>query len=214
MRRCPGTSAGERHSRQHGTTSSYSGEHHRRDGLAQDRGSVVAPVHHLPAPPPRRARRPDPRKALREQLAVRYVKVTEYQARGVVHFHAVIRLDQQGDTYQPPDPSWTADLLCEAIGQAAAAVVLAVAPEPGQAVRALTFGPQTDTRPVRPGPALPATGTALPGQAVANYIAKIRHQDPHRHRSPGAAHQAAGRHRPSGLPPALQADDDHRLAAH
>ena len=46
-------------------------------------------------------------KAFREQLAVRYVKVTEYQARGVVHFHAVIRLDQQGDTYQPPGPSWT-----------------------------------------------------------------------------------------------------------
>ncbi len=111
-------------------------------------------------------------KAFREQLAVRYVKVTEYQARGVVHFHAVIRLDQPGDAYQPPGPFWTADLLCEAIDQAAAAVVLAVAPEPGPHAVVLTFGPQTDTRPVRPGPALPATGTALPGQAVANYIAK------------------------------------------
>ena len=111
-------------------------------------------------------------KAFREQLAVRYVKVTEYQARGVVHFHAVIRLDHAGDDYQPPGPFWTADLLCQAIEQAAAAVVLAVALGPGQPGRALTFGPQTDTRPIRPGPALPATGTALPGQAVANYIAK------------------------------------------
>jgi hypothetical protein len=111
-------------------------------------------------------------KAFREQFAVRYVKVTEYQARGVVHFHAIIGLDQQGDTYQPPGPSWTPDLLCEAIDQAAAAVVLAVAPEPGQPPVTLTFGPQTDTRPIRPGPALPATGAALPGHAVANYIAK------------------------------------------
>ena len=62
--------------------------------------------------------------------------------------------------------------MCEAIGQAAAAVVLAVAPGTGQPPVMLTFGPQTDTRPIRPGPALPATGTALPGHAVANYIAK------------------------------------------
>jgi len=111
-------------------------------------------------------------KAFREQLAVRYVKVTEYQARGVVHFHAVIRLDQAGDAYQPPGPFWTADLLAQAIDQAAATVVLAVAPEPGQPAAMLAFGPRTDTRPIRPGSALPATGTVLPGQAVANYIAK------------------------------------------
>ena len=51
-------------------------------------------------------------------------------------------------------------------------MVLAVAPGTGAPPVILTFGPQTDTRPIRPGPALPATGTALPGQAVANYIAK------------------------------------------
>ena len=33
----------------------------------------------------------------RSMLEVRYVKVTEYQARGVVHFHAVIRLDAARD---------------------------------------------------------------------------------------------------------------------
>jgi hypothetical protein len=41
-------------------------------------------------------------KALRALVRVRYVKVAEYQARGVVHFHAVIRLDATGDGYQPP----------------------------------------------------------------------------------------------------------------
>ena len=40
----------------------------------------------------------------RDLLKIRYVKVAEYQARGVVHFHAVIRLDAAGDDYQPPCP--------------------------------------------------------------------------------------------------------------
>ena len=36
-------------------------------------------------------------KRLRALVRIRYVKVAEYQARGVVHFHAVIRLDAPGD---------------------------------------------------------------------------------------------------------------------
>jgi hypothetical protein len=111
-------------------------------------------------------------KALRAVLRIRYVKVAEYQARGVVHFHAVIRLDAPGDTYQPPPARFTAAMLCDAIGQAAAAVTLTTGPA-GPAVR-LTFGaPQgTDVRPIRQGGDLPGTGQALSGQAVANYIAK------------------------------------------
>jgi hypothetical protein len=104
---------------------------------------------------------------LRDLAAIRYVKVAEYQARGVVHFHAVIRLDAPGEDYQPPPARFTADLLCDAISQAAAAVF--VHASGGQTVR---FGAQTDTRPVRHDPVLPGTGQALSGQAVANYIAK------------------------------------------
>ncbi len=44
-------------------------------------------------------------RAFRELATVRYVKVAEYQARGIVHFHAVIRLDTPGGDYQPP-PGW------------------------------------------------------------------------------------------------------------
>ena len=65
-------------------------------------------------------------KTLHDQLSIRFVKVAEYQGRGVVHFHAVMRLDAPGDDYQPPPGFYTADLLCDAIGQAAAAVALAV----------------------------------------------------------------------------------------
>jgi hypothetical protein len=107
---------------------------------------------------------------LRRQARVRYVKVAEYQARGVVHFHAVIRLDAPGDTYQPPPPRFTADLLCDAIGQAANAVFLTTGPE--QPAYTLRFGSQTDARPVRHSDDLPGTGHALSAHAVANYIAK------------------------------------------
>jgi hypothetical protein len=109
-------------------------------------------------------------KALRTVVRIRFVKVAEYQARGIVHFHAVIRLDAPGDAYQPPPGRYTAALLCDAIGQAAAATTVTTGP-PGPAVR-LTFGPQTDARPIRHGNDLPGTGQDLSAPAVANYIAK------------------------------------------
>ena len=109
-------------------------------------------------------------KMLRAQLRIRFVKVAEYQARGVVHFHAVIRLDAVGEDYQPPAAPYTAGLLCDAIDQAVAAVRITIDHD-GQAL-ALGFGPQTDTRIIRHGTELPGSGQALNGHAVANYIAK------------------------------------------
>jgi hypothetical protein len=111
---------------------------------------------------------------LRSLATVRYVKVAEYQARGVVHFHSVIRLDAPGDGYQPP-PSWLdAELLADAVRDAVQAVALAVFPSPDGPPVTLTFGkPQgTDVRPVRHADGLPGTGNALSAQSVANYIAK------------------------------------------
>ena len=109
------------------------------------------------------------RKMLHGQVRIRFVKVAEYQARGVVHFHAVIRLDAPGVDYQPPTASYTADLLCDAIDQAAAAVALAA--EHGDQVVMLGFGAQTDRRPLRRD-TIVSTGKPLDAEAVANYIAK------------------------------------------
>jgi replication initiator protein RepSA len=111
-------------------------------------------------------------KHLRSLVRIRYVRVAEYQARGVVHFHAIIRLDAPGDGYQSPPPGITADVLSEAIGQAAAAVRLPIT-IPGGTRATLTFGsPQgTDVRPIRRDD-ITATGQPLTRQAVANYIAK------------------------------------------
>jgi hypothetical protein len=107
-------------------------------------------------------------KEFRELARVRYVKVAEYQARGVVHFHAVIRLDAPGDDYQPP-PGWLdADLLAAAITASAAAVSVVTRPvedTPRVPVLRLRFGPQTDARPIR-------HRGQLSEQAVGNYIAK------------------------------------------
>ncbi len=111
-------------------------------------------------------------KNLRSLARLRFVKVAEYQARGVVHFHAVIRLDAAGEDYQPPPSGITADIVCEAVGQAAAAVRLPIA-VPGGVPVVLTFGPPqgTDVRPIRHGE-VTRTGQPLNHQAVANYIAK------------------------------------------
>ena len=106
-------------------------------------------------------------KELRSVLRIRYVKVAEYQARGVVHFHAVIRLDAPGQDYQPPPARYTSALLCDAIDQAASTATVTT----GSGLR-LGFGAQTDARPIRHASDLPGTGQALSGQAVANYIAK------------------------------------------
>jgi hypothetical protein len=113
-------------------------------------------------------------KWLYEHVAVRYVKVAEYQARGVVHYHAVIRLDARGEDYQPPPHGYgyTADLLCEAIRQAAAAARLVLSPDadhPDLPALRLGFGAQTDPRPIRHHN---STGQQLTVAAVANYIAK------------------------------------------
>ena len=113
---------------------------------------------------------------LRALVRVRYVKVAEYQERGVVHFHAVIRLDAVGEDYQPPDGRFTADLLADAIRDAAAAVRLIQGPDedhPDCPALVLRFGTQVDPRPVRPAAdGLPGTGRKLSVDAVANYIAK------------------------------------------
>jgi hypothetical protein len=110
-------------------------------------------------------------KWLHEHVAVRYVKVAEYQARGIVHYHAVIRLDAPGDDYQPPPSGYTVDLFCEAIRQAADTVRLVLGPDadhPDVLALRLGFGAQTDLRPIRHY----TTGQQLTVAAVANYIAK------------------------------------------
>ncbi len=106
---------------------------------------------------------------LRDHARVSFAKVAEYQKRGAVHFHAVIRLDGPagGDT---PPPAWaTAELLTDAIG-AAAAKVRVDGPTINGHAHTFAFGRQLDVRTIRS--AHFDSGQELTERAVAAYIAK------------------------------------------
>jgi hypothetical protein len=96
-----------------------------------------------------------------------YVKVAEYQARGAVHLHAVIRLDAAPPADDPnriaPPPAWaTVELLVQAVRQAAAEAAVPC-PLGGAPIR---WGDQLDLRPIHLG-----GGEGSAGQ-VAGYLAK------------------------------------------
>lgn len=106
-----------------------------------------------------------PRSKLSKVLRVEYAKVAEYQVRGVVHFHAVIRLDGPGGPCTEPPFGIDTHMLCEAITEAArtARVIMpAVCTEPE---RTLRWGTQLDLRPI-------AMDAEWNDQKVARYIAK------------------------------------------
>jgi len=104
-------------------------------------------------------------KALAAQVRVSYAKVAEYQRRGVVHFHAILRLDGPNGAATAP-PAWaTLALLTAAIGQAARAINLTTPAAPGLPARTLTWGRELDTR------AVTTTGE-LTDSKVAAYVAK------------------------------------------
>ncbi|MER6130768.1 replication initiator [Streptomyces sp. NPDC001815] len=105
----------------------------------------------------------------REYARVSFAKVAEYQKRGAVHFHAVIRIDgpEGGDT---PPPAWaTAELLADAIPAAATGARVDGPIIDGRA-HVFAFGRQLDVRTIR-GADFDG-GQELTDRAVAAYIAK------------------------------------------
>ncbi|MEU2736633.1 replication initiator protein RepSA [Streptomyces sp. NPDC007095] len=117
-------------------------------------------------------------KDAREQSRLSFGKVAEYQKRGAVHFHAVIRFDGP-DGPDTPSPHWaTLDLLTDAIRAAAARVAVDVPParyrpdpdQPArtQPARTLRWGTQLDVQRIKAF----GDGEELTEQAVASYVAK------------------------------------------
>ncbi|WP_316741012.1 replication initiator [Streptomyces sp. MK7] len=106
-------------------------------------------------------------KAAREVLRVSFAKVAEYQQRGLVHFHAVIRLDGPDGTSQAPPPFATVAVLSDAERAAAARVRVRVTSD-AVGERELAWGEQLDVREI----AAFGTDTELTDQAVAAYVAK------------------------------------------
>ncbi|MER5638731.1 replication initiator [Kitasatospora sp. NPDC002227] len=107
------------------------------------------------------------RTAVRTLLRVSAAKVAEYQKRGAIHFHAVIRLDGPDGPTTPP-PSWaTTDLLADTVRSAAAAVALAAPASGAYGDLRLRFGTQLDAHPLTNG-----DGGRITDEAVAAYVAK------------------------------------------
>jgi replication initiator protein RepSA len=109
------------------------------------------------------------RKQFRSQARLSYARVIEYQRRGSIHFHAVMRLDGASGPYAPP-PTWaTTELLDQAIKDAAADVT-ATAPHPdGQSPPIeMRWGTQLDIQPIH----VAADLDGIADKHVARYVAK------------------------------------------
>ncbi|MFD9904836.1 replication initiator [Streptomyces sp. NPDC059063] len=107
---------------------------------------------------------------LGEHLRLSFAKAAEYQKRGAIHFHAVIRLDGPDGPTTPP-PAWvTPELLDEAIRSAASSVSLRTPYSPATGERLLHFGTQLDVHSVT-SRAL-TDSAAVTDDAVAAYVAK------------------------------------------
>jgi len=134
-------------------------------------------------------------RAWRQRVRVAFAKVAEFQARGLVHFHAIIGLDGAEDRASAPGVRVSPEELCDAIRQAAGRARLDGDAGNGETVD-IRFGEQLRTRVL----AGAEDGRELsPGQ-VAGYVAKYsckasheqittRDTDPDRWRERGVPEQ-------------------------
>jgi hypothetical protein len=110
-----------------------------------------------------------PRSALKQHARISYAKVAEFQRRGQIHFHAVIRIDGPAGP-SDPRPTWASvELLTVVLRQAVAGVRVHPPETAALGALTLTWGRQFDVRPIvlDPGP-----HSDLSERAVASYIAK------------------------------------------
>jgi hypothetical protein len=108
------------------------------------------------------------RKRFAQQARLSYVKVAEFQARGLVHFHAVIRLDgPEGPS--TPAPVWAdTDLITAAVLAVIPRVTVRCPGSDGEPDRVFGWGEQLDIRTITPEDG----EERLSEQVVSAYIAK------------------------------------------
>jgi hypothetical protein len=115
-----------------------------------------------------------PASRLNERASVQFAKVGEFQRRGVIHFHALVRVDgpkQKNQSFTEPPAGFTADMLSDLVLQAARHVEVVVPGVDDQdRPRLLRFGSQIDARAITTSTGT-ETGELSPAQ-VAGYIAK------------------------------------------
>jgi hypothetical protein len=105
------------------------------------------------------------RTALRETARISFAKVAEFQSRGLVHLHAIFRID--GPDQGSAAPPWaTSELLADVVAQAVARTSLRIE-GPAGAEMELRWGVQFDVRAIQPG-----TEGEWSEARVAAYVAK------------------------------------------
>jgi hypothetical protein len=111
---------------------------------------------------------------LRQLVRISFAKVAEYQKRGAVHFHAIIRLDAATSCgcpgcVAPPAAGFTAELLEDAVRKAAGSVrvTLPLEDHPAGLQLAARWGEQLDVRHIAAD-----SGEELTEEQVAGYVAK------------------------------------------
>jgi hypothetical protein len=110
---------------------------------------------------------------LRRLVRISYAKVAEFQRRGAIHFHAVIRLDAATDCrcpacLAPPSQPFNAALLEDALRQAVPAVQVPCPPLDVGPDRYARWGEQLDVRNITQD----EQAGELNAEQVAGYIAK------------------------------------------
>src|SRR5215469_5644213 len=106
------------------------------------------------------------------RVRLSFAKVAEFQRRGLIHFHAIFRLDGTDPVHPertiPPPPAITADVMASVISSAAATTWFATVAHPAKPKGwDITWGAQVDPRVVR----LTDDGQ-ITDTAVASYLAK------------------------------------------
>lgn len=112
---------------------------------------------------------------LKHVANVQYSKVAEYQRRGLIHFHALVRLDgpKTDECFAPAPDRVTAEILAEVVAEAVASVRFTAPPVFASDVpRVLAFGAQVDSRPVKVGHRTDDPDGPLNAEQVAGYLAK------------------------------------------
>jgi hypothetical protein len=112
---------------------------------------------------------------LRRLVRISYAKVAEFQRRGAIHFHAVIRLDAATacrcpDCLLPPPEPFAADVLEDALKAAVLAVTVPCPPVDGGLERYARWGTQLDVHNITREDGDQAG--ELSAEQVAGYIAK------------------------------------------
>lgn len=112
-----------------------------------------------------------PAKQHARHARISFAKVAEFQRRGNVHFHAVIRIDAPNGPASGQPPAWaTVSLLTDAIREAVRSVHTPVDhPRRSGAVAMLSLGQQLDIQRIH---ALHHESAAVTDEQVAGYIAK------------------------------------------